>query len=127
MPLLVPVYRDQVAARHEDYCANTSTIPTPLPPSAPDTIAVYAPGCSVIRMADSSGLTCPGALSNGCRYRDCLTHPSNDLANPRHKIGRRSVDFRNSPSGANSVVSGCTIHVCKTDSRAIAYAAEANG
>src|SRR5258706_2519812 len=32
----------------------TATIPTPVPPT-PETIAVYAPGASVVRMADSSG------------------------------------------------------------------------
>src|SRR5690348_14406579 len=34
---------------------NTPTTLTPVPPPTPETIAVYAPGSSVIRMADSAG------------------------------------------------------------------------
>ena len=49
--------KSAVGLEHESfavsYCENTSTIPTPVPPFLPETTAVYAPGCKVIRMADS--------------------------------------------------------------------------
>src|SRR5512141_390300 len=50
--------------------SNTSTNPTPVPPSAPVTIPVYPPGGRVIRIADSKaqlggGPACPGLAVHG--------------------------------------------------------------
>src|SRR5512139_1401092 len=50
--------------------SNTSTNPTPVPPSAPVTIPVYPPGGRVIRIAASKaqlggGPACPGLAVHG--------------------------------------------------------------
>src|SRR4051794_23448148 len=48
--------RDSLAETSHQGATNTPTNPTPVVPPTPDTMAVYAPGCSVAMIAGSARL-----------------------------------------------------------------------